>query len=156
MTSKKTSSSKIPIILAVLAVIIGLISVIFVDFTTFKTKTIEFVSNNFNVDLKQRLETKPIRDKPTEEPFRSPPKISEFSSCAVFLDQIRGLTLDDFNAIDNQNANDLTLSHISSFNNLQLGPRIQSIVRMDYFKFVKLNLHRRCTLWPDAHKCVLK
>ena len=119
-------------------------------------KTIDFVSKYFNVDLKQRLETKPLKEKATEDLFRSPPKVSEFSSCAVFLSQIKSLTLDDFYPIDNQSAEDLTLSDISGFNNLQLGPRIQSIVRMDYFKFVKLNLHRRCILWPDATKCVLK
>ena len=140
MISEKTSSLKTPIIIAIIALMIGLIPVIFVDFTTFKTKTFDFVSNTFNVDLKQRIQTESTKDRSTEEP----------------LSNIRSLTLDDFYPIDNQNANDLTLGQISSFNNLQLGPRIQSIVRMDYFKFVKLNLHRRCALWPDAHKCVLK
>ena len=83
---------------------------------------------------------RPLKDKPP----------TDQKSCAVFLADCQSLTLDDFSS------KDLTLRTISQFNNLQLGPRIQSMVQMDYFKFVKLNLHRGCSLWPEVFKCVLK
>lgn len=100
----------------------------------------------------------PIADKPSiSDQFAAKPKPpSDHKSCAIFLNDIKSLTLDDFEPIDNQKVEELTLSQISQFNNLQLGPRIQSIARMDYFKFVKLNLHRGCIYWPDTFKCVLK
>jgi hypothetical protein len=87
-----------------------------------------------------------ISPKPVQKP-------TEFTSTALLLEEISGLTLDDFEPINKENVNELKLGDISTFNNLHLGPRIQSIVRMDYFKYVKLNLHRGCTLWPDSSKC---
>ena len=113
-------------------------------------------------DDKHTVEVPPVRDQPTKDKptvsdhFAKPKPPSEHKSCVIFLNDVKSLTLDDFEPIDNQNNKELTLSQISQFNNLQLGPRIQSMARMDYFKFVKLNLHRGCSLWPDALKCVLK
>ncbi|XP_054167028.1 ERO1-like protein alpha [Oppia nitens] len=109
------------------------------------------------------IKPKPTKTKPTVDSSiheirqKSTSKPVDIKSCQQMLaNDIPGLTLDDFHPIDNQNPKDLTLNQISQFNNLQLGPRLQSIVRMDYFKFVKLNLNRGCTLWPDSTKCVLR
>lgn len=44
-------------------------------------------------------------------------------------------------------------AHVDQFNNKQLLPRLLSIVDMDYFKYVKLNLNKKCSLWPDDAKC---
>ncbi|CAG2121213.1 unnamed protein product, partial [Medioppia subpectinata] len=143
------------------AVIASTVSVIYL----YKETINEFTVRTLNPDLSQPT---PHKTPPAPPPAHSEdsgvhqirqkitPKPSDMRSCALFLNDIQTLTLDDFHPIDNQNAKDLTLSQISSFNNLQLGPRIQSIVRMDYFKFVKLNLNRGCTLWSDASKCILR
>ena len=164
MDSPKSCYSKLMIV-SIVTLLVGLLIPVIFDLNSFKTKTIEIISNTLDVDLKQRLEDKPKKEKSIADHFQLKPSTaktgfgsesSEFDSCAAFLSQIQSLSLDDFESINGENANELTLSQISSFNNLQLGPRIQSIVRMDYFKFVKLNLHRRCTLWPDTTKCVLK
>lgn len=44
-------------------------------------------------------------------------------------------------------------AHVDQFNNKQLLPRLLSLVDMDYFKYIKLNLNKKCTLWPDDAKC---
>lgn len=44
-------------------------------------------------------------------------------------------------------------AHVDKFNNKQLLPRLLSLVDMDYFKYIKLNLNKKCTLWPDDAKC---
>jgi hypothetical protein len=47
----------------------------------------------------------------------------------------------------------LLISEIDSFNNIKISPRLQSIVAMDYFHFVKLNLSKKCHLWPSDDRC---
>lgn len=47
----------------------------------------------------------------------------------------------------------LLVSEVDSFNNVKIAPRLQSIVTMDYFRFVKLNLSKKCSLWPDNDRC---
>jgi hypothetical protein len=167
MGSRPTGAANQSLKGVILVAIIALtVSVIYL----YKETINEFTSSSFNVDLNKHVDHKTSKDKPSvsDESLKSgdesihqirqkiTPKPADMKSCAVFLNDVQRLTLDDFHPIDNQNAKDLTLSQISSFNNLQLGPRIQSIVRMDYFKFVKLNLNRGCTLWPDNSKCVLR
>lgn len=46
-----------------------------------------------------------------------------------------------------------TLNH---FNRLNLLPLIKSLVTMDYFRYVKVNLNRPCELWCNADKCNLR
>lgn len=45
---------------------------------------------------------------------------------------------------------------IHQFNRHMLLPLIKSIVTMDYFRYVKVNLNRPCTLWCNADKCNLR
>lgn len=45
---------------------------------------------------------------------------------------------------------------IHQFNRHKLLPLIKSLVTMDYFRYVKLNLNRPCKLWCDADKCNLR
>jgi hypothetical protein len=115
---------------------------------------------NFN-KLQNDIKKSPSKQQLNQNEFKSDSsksvqKPKDFSSTALLLEEISGLSLDDFEPINKENVNELKLKDISTFNNLHLGPRIQSIVRMDYFKYVKLNLQRGCTLWPDSSKCSLK
>lgn len=47
-------------------------------------------------------------------------------------------------------------SGIHQFNRHMLLPRIKSLVSLDYFRYVKVNLNRSCTLWCDTDKCNLR
>lgn len=67
-----------------------------------------------------------------------------------FLDSLKSKVLNDFIPIIPENLN---ISSIDCYNNVHLSPRLQSIITMDYFRFVKLNLKKYCTLWPDDTKC---
>lgn len=78
---------------------------------------------------------------------------SEAETAVRFLKHSKSLVLDHFEHLNRDDK--VNLSMVTSFNN-KLAPLIQSIVQMDYFKFVKLNLKRRCTLWPDNAKCSLR
>lgn len=69
----------------------------------------------------------------------------------TFLDELVELQLDDFVTVENTPGT--RLSEILRFNNLQILPRLSSIVKMDLFKFVKFNLQRPCTLWHDSFSC---
>lgn len=77
----------------------------------------------------------------------------------TFLDNFKQLDLSQFidkDSFDQANQPNLTSSHVDQFNNNQLLPRLLSIVDMDYFKYIKLNLNKKCTLWPDDAKCSRK
>lgn len=45
---------------------------------------------------------------------------------------------------------------INGFNRNKLLPLLKSIVGMDYFRYVKVNLERPCVLWCNADKCNLR
>lgn len=45
------------------------------------------------------------------------------------------------------------MERVNHFNKRVILPRINSLVNIDFFKYVKLNLNRPCKLWPDASKC---
>lgn len=47
----------------------------------------------------------------------------------------------------------LLISEVDAFNNVKIAPRLQSIVAMDYFRFVKLNMSKKCSLWSDNDRC---
>jgi len=154
MDTKNTSLRKV----AIITILVVFCAVIY---NLYLSNDRQFCNKSKN-DLKQDL---PKRQLKTDEkrPESSPeglaaikPKPTEFSATAQFLSEIKSLTLDDFTPINNEEAEDLKLGDVSTFNNLQLGPRIQSIVQMDYFRFVKLDLQRGCNLWPDSTKCALK
>lgn len=78
---------------------------------------------------------------------------------STFLDKFKKeIDLSAF--IDKSSTNDQNGSFnptiIDQFNNHQLLPRLLSVVDMDYFKYVKLNLKKKCTLWSDDAKCSRK
>lgn len=45
---------------------------------------------------------------------------------------------------------------IHQFNRRMLLPRIKSLVTIDYFRYVKVNLNRPCQLWCNTNKCNLR
>lgn len=45
---------------------------------------------------------------------------------------------------------------INKFNRHVLLPRMKSLMMNNYFRYVRMNLHRPCTLWCSAEKCNLK
>lgn len=45
---------------------------------------------------------------------------------------------------------------IHKFNRRMLLPRLRSLLNIDYFRYVKVNLNRPCQLWCDASKCNLR
>lgn len=47
-------------------------------------------------------------------------------------------------------------TNIHQFNRHVLLPRLKSLVSLDYFRYVKVNLNRPCKLWCDTGKCNLK
>lgn len=83
----------------------------------------------------------------------SPKTPSPVPPPASFISALKNRVLNEFVPINNGT---LTISTVDAFNNLHLAPRLQSITDMDYFRFVKLNLKNKCTLWPDNTKCALR
>ncbi|RZC42237.1 ERO1 domain containing protein [Asbolus verrucosus] len=55
--------------------------------------------------------------------------------------------------IDECTCNIDTVDH---FNNVKVYPRLRSLLRKDYFRFVKLNLRRECPFWVDDSKCAMR
>lgn len=49
-----------------------------------------------------------------------------------------------------------TKASINQFNRHMLLPLIKSIVTMDYFRYVKVNLNRPCKLWCNSDKCNMR
>lgn len=47
-------------------------------------------------------------------------------------------------------------NNIHQFNRRRLLPRLKSLVTIDYFRYVKVNLNRPCQLWCTADKCSLR
>ncbi|XP_035436184.2 ero1-like protein isoform X1 [Spodoptera frugiperda] len=45
---------------------------------------------------------------------------------------------------------------IDYFNNVKVFPRLQSLVRKDYFRFYKVNLKKECPFWADDSKCAMR
>jgi len=70
-----------------------------------------------------------------------------------FLELLKNETLE---GIPLNNNEDFTLGNVDIFNNIHLLPRLKYIVSLDYFRFVKLNLNRKCELWADNVKCALR
>lgn len=78
------------------------------------------------------------------------PILSREEDGESFLRKIRKI---DLSSIVPLTAAPLSISEVDSFNNVRITPRLQSIVEMDYFRFVKLNLSKKCSLWPDDARC---
>nr|CAD7568592.1 unnamed protein product [Timema californicum] len=51
------------------------------------------------------------------------------------------------------NCNVDTVDH---FNNMKIYPRLQSILRKNYFRFYKVNLNRECPFWSDDSRCAIR
>lgn len=49
-----------------------------------------------------------------------------------------------------------TKKDINNFNRRMIAPRIKSLVTLDYFRYVRVNLNRPCELWCDTSKCNLR
>lgn len=49
-----------------------------------------------------------------------------------------------------------TKKDINNFNRHMIAPRIKSLVTLDYFRYVRVNLNRPCELWCDNSKCNLR
>ncbi|KAM8921032.1 ERO1-like protein alpha isoform 2-T2 [Pelodytes ibericus] len=45
---------------------------------------------------------------------------------------------------------------IDHFNNYKLFPKLQKILKSDYFRYYKVNLNRRCPFWKDNSHCGLR
>lgn len=55
--------------------------------------------------------------------------------------------------IDDCSCNMDTVDH---FNNVKIYPRLQSLLRNNYFRFYKTNLKQKCPFWADDSKCAMK
>ncbi|KAI1285984.1 ERO1-like protein alpha [Halotydeus destructor] len=71
----------------------------------------------------------------------------------AFLINLKNKKLNNYVPINN---GDLTVSNINTFNNVHLAPLFDVIASMDYFRYVKLNLKKKCLLWSDNTKCALR
>ena len=116
-----------------------------------------------------KIETKSSSKPP---PVQSSKKEKEEISKSVeetFLDRFNLTRLNEFIDIRIMKSNDSNQHHMAADDRLplkiedlnrfirgQLLPRLNSIVSMDYFRYIKLNLKRKCTLWPDDTRCSLK
>ncbi|MBN3326242.1 ERO1A protein, partial [Atractosteus spatula] len=45
---------------------------------------------------------------------------------------------------------------IDTFNNNHLFPKLQELLKMDYFRFYKVNLNKPCPFWTDSSHCGLR
>lgn len=76
-------------------------------------------------------------------------KPNNFSSCLFIISlptQLKG-------TIDDCSCNMDTVDH---FNNAKIYPRMQSLLRNNYFRFYKANLKQPCPFWADDSKCAMK
>ncbi|CAH1791045.1 unnamed protein product [Owenia fusiformis] len=46
-----------------------------------------------------------------------------------------------------------SVESVDSFNNNKIYPRLQSLLRTDYFKYHKANVKRQCPFWVDDSRC---
>ncbi|CAG2057357.1 unnamed protein product [Timema podura] len=65
---------------------------------------------------------------------------------ASFTVQLKG-------RIDDCSCNVDTVDH---FNNMKIYPRLQSLLRKNYFRFYKVNLNRECPFWSDDSRCAIR
>lgn len=91
------------------------------------------------VEAKQQSQQKPQRHKQANGHNQE-----------TFLSSLKSKVLNDIIPITPDHLN---ISSIDCYNNVHLSPRLQSIIHMDYFRFVKINLKKPCSLWPDDTKC---
>nr|CAD7427104.1 unnamed protein product [Timema monikensis] len=45
---------------------------------------------------------------------------------------------------------------VDHFNNMKIYPRLQSLLRKNYFRFYKVNLNRECPFWSDDSRCAIR
>lgn len=45
---------------------------------------------------------------------------------------------------------------VDHFNNIKIFPRLSSLLVKNYFRFYKVNLHRKCPFWPDDSQCAMR
>lgn len=80
-----------------------------------------------------------------------PPATPALRPRLTFLQRMKDTDLSDIMPL--YPSGPLLISEVDSFNNRKIAPRLQSIVAMDYFRFVKLNLSKKCSLWADDARC---
>lgn len=83
---------------------------------------------------------------------QSPKKKANGPTQVTFLQKMKGYDLSEIVPLY-PGSGPLLISDVDSFNNVKIAPRLQSIVTMDYFRFVKLNLSKKCSLWSDNDRC---
>jgi len=95
---------------------------------------------------------KAVEEQEAREQGNSKPGPSDVSpSQESFLQRMKSRLLNDI--IPLTSSEPLRIQDLNAFNNVQLCPRLQAMTSLDYFRFVKLNLKRKCSLWPDDSKC---
>lgn len=97
-------------------------------------------------EQEQKRQISSYTEKTTSDQSFNPPDDSGFSSTEIHT-PVDSSSLAEF--IE-------TKRDIHQFNRHKLLPLIKSLVTMDYFRYVKLNLNRPCKLWCDADKCNLR
>lgn len=121
--------------------------------------TVSFVTETLSdSDLKAQM--RPVQK------GRHLPASSTSSLGTTFLDRLNQTRLNDVITLrfgsENNRSNEhfkrrfISLDELNRFISVQMLPRLKSIVSMDYFRYIKLNLNRKCALWPDDTRCSLK
>ncbi|XP_015785740.1 ERO1-like protein beta [Tetranychus urticae] len=92
-----------------------------------------------------------MKDQEKVEPPLPQKPVTLNTSKNTFLESLKNevVPLDD-------NSKKVTVKDIDLFNNVHLWPRLHSISQMDYFRYIKLNLNRTCTLWSDDTRCSMR
>ncbi|XP_074604194.1 endoplasmic reticulum oxidoreductin-1-like protein isoform X2 [Brevipalpus obovatus] len=111
---------------------------------------------NIITTKKHHQSSKDTLEQSSEQLFKpKEPKFISGKNRPTFLDILKQEHLDDFIPLSNDLHKPL-LANIETFNNVHLTPRLQSIISMDFFRYVKLNLNRECKLWSNDDRCSLR
>ena len=102
-----------------------------------------------NSDLKSEKVLKNKEPKEKSPTIKSSKNITD-KEMVDFMNSLFLMELEDFRTVEKES---FKLKEIIKFNNLHFFPRITSLVQLDPFKFVKFNLKRPCTLFPDIFSC---
>lgn len=106
--------------------------------------------------------TTPTKPSPSKQPPTPSRRVADEPE-QTFLDRFNQTRLADFvslrrrdRSVPEQRLGELRIDDVNRFIRVQLLPRLNSIVGLDYFRYIKLNLNRQCSLWPDDTRCSLR
>lgn len=88
------------------------------------------------------------------DPSLNQKKTQQLPISSSFLDELKDKSLNNIIPVKNNGL--LNVSNVNTFNNVILAPLIERIIALDYFRFVKLNMRKKCSLWTDITKCALR